>query len=134
MKKLLLGVVTLHLALLPCFADVIPTRRAETDTASEQKIKARLESLGMTSVDADRHVRDLLSYQPKLGDCLAKCLAILRPLHARRDALATTSNAGRAQLEAADIQNVECDQVSFSNLSQYIFNGHFTIRKKHLSC
>ena len=59
MKKLLLGVVTFHLALLPCFADVIPTRRAEPDTASEQKIKARLESLGMSGVDADRHVRDL---------------------------------------------------------------------------
>jgi hypothetical protein len=59
MKKLLLGVVTFHLALLPCFADVIPTRRSEPDTASEQKIKARLESLGMKTVDADRHVRDL---------------------------------------------------------------------------
>ena len=59
MKKLLLGVVTFHLALLPCFADVIPTRRAEANPASEQKIKARLESLGMSTVDADRHVRDL---------------------------------------------------------------------------
>jgi len=59
MKKLLLGVVTFHLALLPCFADVIPTRRAETNAASEQKIKSRLESLGMSSADADRHVRDL---------------------------------------------------------------------------
>lgn len=59
MKKLLLGVVTLHLALLPCFADVIPTRRSDSDAASEQKIKARLESLGMSAVDADRQVRDL---------------------------------------------------------------------------
>jgi len=59
MKKLLLGVVTVHLALLPCFADVIPTRRAETNPDSEQKIKSRLEALGMSAVDADRHVRDL---------------------------------------------------------------------------
>lgn len=59
MKKLLLGVVFLHLALVPCFADVIPTRRVEKDTASEQKIKARLETLGMPSAEADRHVRDL---------------------------------------------------------------------------
>jgi hypothetical protein len=59
MKKLLLGVVFLHLALFPCFADVIPTRRVEKDSASEQKIKARLETLGMPSADADRHVRDL---------------------------------------------------------------------------
>jgi len=59
MKKFLLGVVTFHLALVPCFADVIPTRRTQTDAASEQKIKARLESLGMSAADADRHVRDL---------------------------------------------------------------------------
>jgi hypothetical protein len=59
MKKLLMGVVFLHLALIPCFADVIPTRRVEKDSASEQKIKARLETLGMPSADADRHVRDL---------------------------------------------------------------------------
>jgi len=59
MKKLLLGVVFLHLALIPCFADVIPTRRVEKDNASEQKIKARLETLGMPAADADRHVGDL---------------------------------------------------------------------------
>lgn len=59
MKKLLLGIVTFHLALLPCFADVIPTRRVENDTAAEQKVQARLEQLGMNSVDASRHVRDL---------------------------------------------------------------------------
>jgi len=59
MKNLLLGVVTFHLAMAPWCADVIPTRRTQTDAASEQKIKARLESLGMSSADADRHVRDL---------------------------------------------------------------------------
>ncbi|HLY12458.1 MAG TPA: hypothetical protein VKW04_24355 [Planctomycetota bacterium] len=59
MRKFLLGVLFVHLAVIPCFADVIPTRRAETNPASEQKIKARLESLGMSAADADRHVRDL---------------------------------------------------------------------------
>jgi hypothetical protein len=59
MKNLLLGVVTLSCALVPCFADVIPTRRAETNPASEQKIKARLESLGMSATEADRHVGEL---------------------------------------------------------------------------
>lgn len=59
MKNLLLGVVTLSCALVPVFGDVIPTRRAESDGAAEQKIKARLESLGMTASDADRHVADL---------------------------------------------------------------------------
>ncbi len=59
MKNLLLGVVALNCALVPYFTDVIPTRRTETNTEAEQKIKVRLESLGMSAADADRHVRDL---------------------------------------------------------------------------
>jgi len=59
MRNLLLGVVTLSMALVPVFGDVIPTRRADSDSASEQKIKARLQSLGMSTSDADRHVADL---------------------------------------------------------------------------
>jgi hypothetical protein len=59
MKKLLLGVMTFHLALLPCFADVIPTRRIESDQASERKVQARLEQLGVSTQDAARQVRDL---------------------------------------------------------------------------
>ncbi|RPH52446.1 MAG: hypothetical protein EHM91_00270 [Planctomycetota bacterium] len=59
MKKLLLGVVLFHLAVLPCMADVIPTRRVERNTAAEQKVKARLEQLGVTSQEADRQVADL---------------------------------------------------------------------------
>lgn len=59
MKKLLLGVVLFHLAVVPCFADVIPTRRVERNTAAEQKVKARLEQLGVTPQEADRQVADL---------------------------------------------------------------------------
>jgi hypothetical protein len=59
MKKLLLGVVLFHCAVVPCFADVIPTRRVEKNTAAEQKVKARLEQLGVTSQEADRQVADL---------------------------------------------------------------------------
>jgi hypothetical protein len=59
MKKLLLGVVTFHLALLPCFADVIPTRRVDTDKAAEQKVQARLQQLGVSAADAAHQVRDL---------------------------------------------------------------------------
>jgi hypothetical protein len=59
MKNLLLGVVTLSCALVPVYGDVIPTRRAEPDAAAEQKIKTRLQSLGMSAPDADRHVADL---------------------------------------------------------------------------
>ena len=59
MKKLLLGVVTFLLAALPCMADVIPTRRVERNAAAEQKVKARLEQLGVSSQEALRQVNDL---------------------------------------------------------------------------
>jgi hypothetical protein len=59
MKKLLLGVVASLIATLPCLADVIPTRRVERNPAAEQKVKARLEQLGVTSQEADRQVSDL---------------------------------------------------------------------------
>jgi hypothetical protein len=59
MKKLLLGVVTFLLAAIPCLADVIPTRRIERNPEAEQKVKARLEQLGVPSPEAQRQVNDL---------------------------------------------------------------------------
>lgn len=61
MKKLLLGVVTFLVAALPCAADVIPTRRIDRNPAAEQKVKARLQQLGVASQEADRQVSDLSS-------------------------------------------------------------------------
>ena len=59
MKKLLLGVVTFLLAALPCLADVIPPPRVDRNPAAEQKVKARLEQLGVPSQEALRQVNDL---------------------------------------------------------------------------
>lgn len=59
MNKLLLGVVLSLFATAPCWADVIPTRRTERNTAAEQKVKARLEQLGVAPQEADRQVSDL---------------------------------------------------------------------------
>jgi hypothetical protein len=59
MKTLLLGVVTFLLAALPCLADVIPPRRIERNPAAEQKVKARLEQLGVPGPEALRQVNDL---------------------------------------------------------------------------
>ncbi len=59
MKILLLGVVAFLFAALPCLADVIPTRRVERNAAAEQKVKARLEQLGVVPQEADRQVASL---------------------------------------------------------------------------
>lgn len=59
MKHSLLCAIALHLALVPCFADVIPSRRTEKNPAAEQALKSRLEQVGLTAADAGRHVDDL---------------------------------------------------------------------------
>lgn len=59
MKKPLLGVVVSLLAALPCRADIIPTRRIERNPAAEQKVKTRLEQLGLSPQEADRQVGEL---------------------------------------------------------------------------
>ena len=59
MTKILLTVLALHLALIPVYADVIPSRRVERDAAAEQKVKGRLHELGLSPSQAEHEVRDL---------------------------------------------------------------------------
>lgn len=59
MKRSALCLLALHLGVLPCFADVIPSRRAEKNAAAEQALKTRLEQVGLSAPDAERHVQDL---------------------------------------------------------------------------
>lgn len=61
MKHGLLCLLALHLALVPCFADVIPSRRAEKNESAEQVVQARLQQVGMSVEDARRHVGELTS-------------------------------------------------------------------------
>jgi len=63
MKKLLLADVASLIATAPCIADVIPTRRVERNSAAEQKVKVRLEQLGLSAQEADRQVSDLSSHE-----------------------------------------------------------------------
>lgn len=61
MKQLTLCTLALHLAVVSCFADVIPSRRQESNPAGEQTVKARLEQVGLSSTDAERQVCELSS-------------------------------------------------------------------------
>lgn len=61
MKKIFLCTLVLHLVLLPCFADVIPTRYADNDAPARQAVQGRLQELGLSVSNADTHVRELTS-------------------------------------------------------------------------
>jgi hypothetical protein len=61
MNKLFLCALGLHLAMLPCFADIIPTRYAENDAKARQAVQERLQELGLSVTRADTHVGELTS-------------------------------------------------------------------------
>lgn len=61
MKKLALCVLGLHVAMLPCYADVIPTRHDATDAKAREAVKSRLEMLGLDARQAETHVQELTS-------------------------------------------------------------------------
>jgi hypothetical protein len=59
MKRLALCVLGLHLALVPCFADVIPSKYDDKDPAQKQAVKARLQELGVNGSNAEHRVKQL---------------------------------------------------------------------------
>lgn len=60
MKKIVLCVLVLHLAAVPCLADVIPARYGQDTTeAAEETVKNRLQELGATENAAETHARIL---------------------------------------------------------------------------
>jgi hypothetical protein len=61
MNKLFLCALALNLAMLPCYADVIPTRHAESDAKARQAVQERLQELGLSVTRADTHVGELTS-------------------------------------------------------------------------
>lgn len=61
MNKLFLCALALNVAMLPCYADVIPTRRAEDDGKARQAVQERLQELGLSVARADTHAGELTS-------------------------------------------------------------------------
>jgi hypothetical protein len=59
MKKLLLASLGLHLALLPCFADVVPSKYDDKDPASRKAVQTRLEQIGTGAAEAETRVKRL---------------------------------------------------------------------------
>jgi hypothetical protein len=59
MKKTILSLLALHLGLLPCFADVIPSQYNEKSGAARDAVKTRLQELGRSSTDAEFSVKHL---------------------------------------------------------------------------
>ena len=59
MKKTLLCILGLHLAWVPCFADVIPSKYDQKDPAARQAVQERLQGFGVDRSSADLRVRQL---------------------------------------------------------------------------
>ena len=61
MKKPFLCLLSLSLALLPCAADVIPTRYGKTSPIAQKTVKAQLVEQGLTTSDAQTRIDRLTS-------------------------------------------------------------------------
>ena len=59
MKNALLGLLALHLAALPCLADVVPMKYDQKSAADRQAVQSRLESLGAGADAAQESVKRL---------------------------------------------------------------------------
>src|SRR5208337_4189241 len=60
----------------------------------------------------------------ELGDRRTKRLALLGVLQTDCENVFRGANPRRTQLQASDIENVECDDVAAADFTQQVFHGH----------
>ncbi len=72
--------------------------------------------------------------QAELGDGLAECDALLGVADCVLQAAARSAHAGGAELETADVQDVEGDVVPFTGLTKEILHGHPAIVENERAC
>ena len=73
---------------------------------------------------ADGHLAQFVFDRAEVADRLSKLGALVGVLHGIRDDVLGAAHCGRAELEAADVENIERDLVPFAGFAQQIFNGH----------
>src|SRR5205085_6815205 len=76
---------------------------------------------GLTGVDTNGDVGNFFFDQAKLRDALAESLALFRIADGVLQRGARAAHAARAQLEAADVKDVEGNGVTFADLAQHVF-------------
>ena len=81
----------------------------------------------LAGVDAGRAFRQFFLDQAEFADGFAERLALLGVLDGVRQAVARAAHAGRAQLEASDVQNVEGDVVALAGFAQQVLHRHLAI-------
>ena len=74
-----------------------------------------------------RHVGDLFAHQAEVGDHFAESLALLGVADGVFQRNARAAHAHGAQLEAADVQNVEGDDVALADFAEQVFHRHLAI-------
>jgi len=74
--------------------------------------------------DAGRRIGDLLLDEAELGDAFAEGLAVAGVGDRVRERVLGAAETGRAELEAANVENVEGDVVAFARLAQQVGHGH----------
>ena len=83
-------------------------------------------------VDADGLLGQLVANGAKLGNWQVELHPLVGVLHAQVGGHLAGAQAGRGQLDAANIQDVEGNEVSLANLAENIFLRNLHVRQEHL--
>ena len=82
---------------------------------------------GLTGVDTNGDVGNFFFDQAKLRDALAESLALFRIADGVLQRGARAAHAARAQLEAANVEDVERDHVALADLAQQVLDRYVAI-------
>ena len=83
----------------------------------------------VADVAADGHLANLLFNHPELGDGAAELPALGRVHGRARQSLLGAADVARAELEPAEVQDVEGDAVPLADPAQHVLGGHADVLK-----
>ena len=78
-------------------------------------------------------LRQLVLYRPEVADRLLELLALVGVLYSLGDAALHTAEAECPQLKATDVEYVKGDEVTFTDLAEYVGSRYFDILEEHLT-
>ena len=81
----------------------------------------------LAHINQRRHIGEFFPYQAEIGNNFVESLALFRVGDGIFQCYPRASHAHRAKLETPDVQDVECNHVSFADISEHILGGNIAV-------
>ena len=86
---------------------------------------------GLGRISADSHLGQLVLNHAEFGDGLAEGLTLLGVLEANRQHVLGATHGAGTELQPADVEDVESDNVAAPDLAEHVFHGHGHVVEIH---